>query len=468
MVTILPPKVDAGQLVGQGLGQGLGQGIARGAEIGFQRNLVRNSLQPLKNLPPDTTPAQLASYIIEATAGIPGGEKYAGTLFQTLLPTLQSQQKAKPATEEILSSLEPRAGQEGQQLDFNTQVKQSLGEKFFPNIQPHEPIKGTESLKPLKPLVPPSPIGPSEESKIRRLLIDRGITDPTVQDDQINKLKQYQADVYTAQKEGFGNLQAYQEARRERDNLFFQETLPALENAHGTMSPTQNALWKEMSRKYEDLPSPARFASTEQDFNALVSDPLTSFRSNQKGLPFASVDRPQEVKKRLNDARTSIQDHLRRIEERRDIPKELKGIIKNELRDEYKTSLLEKDFGVAQAAYATRDLSEKFSKSIPKVPHPPSFIYKIPEKYIYDLANHLITNLEPEDSLVRARDEAISNNYDDQSFNQAFNLAINSGRLKLSDVQAKERNDLSIPQQLDLDSILEGYRSYKDMFKGKK
>lgn len=183
MVQILPPKTDVGASIGAGLGQGLGQGISRGAELGFQRNLLNEGLKGLENLPAGTTPAQLAAHVIRATHGIPGAERYAGTLFNSLLPTLQANQKAAPATEDLLSSLQVRPGQEiypGQEgqtqgIDFNEEVKQALGEKFFPNIQPHVPTKGPESLKPLKPLVPPAPFGPAEESKIEGLLRKEGL-----------------------------------------------------------------------------------------------------------------------------------------------------------------------------------------------------------------------------------------------------------------------------------------------------
>ena len=79
-----------------------------------------------------------------------------------------------------------------------------------------------------------------------------------------------------------------------------------------------------------------------------------------------------------------------------------------------------------------------------------------------------MTNIKPDDSLILLREKALQNNYDDKAFNEALNIAINSGRLTLSDYQAQERNKLSIPQRLDLDSIMEGKRSVWDYFKGKK
>lgn len=93
MVQILPQKTDVGSAIGAGLGQGLGQGFAQGSQIGFQRNLIQNSMKDLENLPPETTPAQLASKLIQATAGIPGAERYVGQIF----PLLLNQMKSKAA-----------------------------------------------------------------------------------------------------------------------------------------------------------------------------------------------------------------------------------------------------------------------------------------------------------------------------------------------------------------------------------
>lgn len=91
MVQILPSRTDIGSNIGAGLGQGLGQGVAQGSQIGFQRNLIQNAMQGLENLPKGTTPAQLASKLIQATAGIPGAERYVGQIFPLLLNQMRSQ-----------------------------------------------------------------------------------------------------------------------------------------------------------------------------------------------------------------------------------------------------------------------------------------------------------------------------------------------------------------------------------------
>ncbi len=49
-------------------------------------------MKGLENLPPGTTPTQLATHLIRATAGIPGAEKYVGQIFPLLMNQLRTQQ----------------------------------------------------------------------------------------------------------------------------------------------------------------------------------------------------------------------------------------------------------------------------------------------------------------------------------------------------------------------------------------
>jgi hypothetical protein len=304
--------------------------------------------------------------------------------------------------------------------------------------------------------------------------MNRGISDPSTQDKIVDDIRKYQKDYYGAQKEGFQNIEAYQKAKRVNDEEFFQKADLELGASRGTMTSGEKNIWRDLSRQYEELPHSQRFNSTEQLYNSLVGGPLIEFENSQQGLPIGSQLRSGEVTHRLSDARTSIQNHLNRIEESKILDRDLKGTIKNELRDQYFRAMGEKDFGTAQAAYATSNLSPESAKALPiapppeKVPFGQAYLAEkgVREKYTYSLANAL-TKIKPEDSLILLREKALANNYDDRAFNEALNLAVNSGILKLSDYQAKERNKLSIPQRLDLETIMSGKRSLWDLFKGK-
>ncbi len=198
-------------------------------------------------------------------------------------------------------------------------------------------------------------------------------------------------------------------------------------------------------------------------------------------MPYFSALKPEAVKDAVEDSRSMIQDHLNAINNTpvsEQFPKELKGEITNYLRKKYRTEMLAKDFGVAQAAYAVSNLSDKTKKSldsIPKYPEPSIHRPKlglspVPDKIRDELTNKLserLMNLGPDDSLILARDYAIENRYPDEVFNKALNMAIKNG-LYLSGFQREERPELSIPQRMDLNSILRGKRNVFDLFKGKK
>jgi hypothetical protein len=104
-LAILPQPTSLGAEVGGALGQG----IQKGAEQGFQRANVQQALGQLSNLPANATPFDLAKSLISATAGIPGAERYVGTLFPLLLQQMQRKDLLKSA-----DSLEPKAGQDAQ------------------------------------------------------------------------------------------------------------------------------------------------------------------------------------------------------------------------------------------------------------------------------------------------------------------------------------------------------------------
>lgn len=92
MVQILPQATSLGAQLGQALQSSLSQGGQQGAQMGFQRGMLQNALKSIENPPAGTSPFQLASSLIQATAGIPGAERYVAPLFQLLQGQLRGQQ----------------------------------------------------------------------------------------------------------------------------------------------------------------------------------------------------------------------------------------------------------------------------------------------------------------------------------------------------------------------------------------
>lgn len=157
MVQILPQATSLGNEVGQGLRQGLSSGISQGSQVGFQRNLLQNSLKSLENLPPGTTPYQLASKLMQATAGIPGAERYVGQIYPLLLQQLrgdqvnQGQQPQQQFQGQNQQSSQPQGRGQGpfQQTGgylnppMNQQQKEQYGERYALG----DPAKQIEGLR---------------------------------------------------------------------------------------------------------------------------------------------------------------------------------------------------------------------------------------------------------------------------------------------------------------------------------
>lgn len=126
MVQILPPKTNVGTQIGQSLGQGLQQGM----NLGFQRGLLQQALGKVKDIAnpapigtdqngnpiyPKVNPLEALTALMEAGAGIPGSERYIGTLAPLLLGQLRTQQLYGEEAREGKPPLAPaEAAQEAQ------------------------------------------------------------------------------------------------------------------------------------------------------------------------------------------------------------------------------------------------------------------------------------------------------------------------------------------------------------------
>lgn len=511
MVQILPPRTS----LGSAIGRGAGEGFVEGANRSFERNQLQKALSGLENLSAEdkANPLKLASALLSGTAGMPDQGRVVSALYPLLLQQAQNAQKTQPGVTTALEEFEnpqyqrtdlpgfstqpgkPTAGQqapagtipavkgEPNREDIISSIAKDFGESYFPTVKEMKPEEGAgpESFKPQKPLPAPRVIGPSETNKIRQRLRKEGITDPNVQNEYIKELKDFQKDSYLAQQQGFSNVENYQKARQAEDVRFMGSVQDRFDALHPGITPEKKNIWLGLSRLAENEgPDEARFRNTEAMYSQLVEEPLRSFDENTLGLPIGSALRPGEVQERLDNSKSTIQDHLKAIKERKDIPDDLKGEILNNLRDSYFTTMVSKDYGTAQAAYAVSNISPKFVQSIPKAPTREVYspllgpLESIPfegdpkkrAKAVENLAEKLM-NLQQDDSLILAREAAIGKNYDDASFNEALRLAIGRG-LKLSDFQRMERPKLEIPQRLSLETIMSGKRSIFDFFKRKK
>jgi hypothetical protein len=506
MTTILPAETSPWQVIDKAIGNQISQNLPGAVEKGYERAQIQQGLGQLSQTNPELKPIL---DLMSSVAGTRQGAQYAEALMPEITKIMQTKQQAAPQTGRAVQDIQnmldtrqqpiqlPSFGEKPQEPTFQQPTKQGqlpqpsfddvsngiqerFGEQYFPFAKKAEDVAPGETRRPQKPPKPPKPIGPSEEHKIRSMLAKEGVTRKDVQDDYINRFKQNQADEYKAAQEGYKSLATYQAERAREDDRFFQSVLPSVRGQFPGMGPEEENIWKGIARTNEDVGSDeARLRDANQRYNQLVEQPLAAFSETGPALPYFSSLKPEAVADAIEDSRSMIQGHLNTINEMPtsdQFPRELKGEITNFLRKKYRTEMTAKDFGVAQSAYAVSNLGDRAKSaldSIPKYPtpktHPEEPLVVQPEKRDL-LTNELskaLMKLGPEDSIILARDYAIKNHYPDEVYNRALNIALKNG-LQLSPFQMQERPELSIPQRMDLNSILRGKRSTYDLFKGKK
>lgn len=509
MVSILPSERTPFDVLGRDVGNALQQVLPGAVQQGYERGQIQQGLSKVSQQHPElkTLLDSIAPF-----AGTRQGAQYVETVLPEVLKQIQQQQQVNPQTGKSLSGIDEmlRGMQQPQQrvnlpefgeqqaaptfqppsqpttkqpasfAEMQDKIKKGLGEQYFPYPIKAENVPFGETRRPQKAPKPPKPIGPVEEQRIRAQLREDGITRKELQDDYINKFKQLQNDEYKAASQGYKDLQEYQKARQEEDDRFFKEVIPSVKETFPGMGADEENIWKGIARTNEDIGGDeARLRDTNQRYQQLVEGPLSAFSETGPELPYFSIAKPEAVNDALEDARTTVQGHLneiKKIETNDQFPPELKSEITNFLRKKYRTLMAEKDFGVSQGAYAVSNLSDKSKNamnSIPKYPTPkthPESPLVVPDVVRNQLTNDLskvLLKLDPEDSLLLMRDYAIQNNYPDEVFNRALNMALKNG-LILSPFQMQERPELSIPQRMDLQSVLRGKRSVWDLTKGKK
>ncbi len=508
MTTVLPGARSAWDIIGQQTGQNLNQVLPGAVQSGYERGQIQSGLSQFGKQNPDL------KYLMDAIAPF-AGTRQGAQMLETILPELrqatQSQQQGNPQTGTAIENIQnmlgnnryglPELGQKPQANAFNANLpavnenlrerepdlnklsqglKKALGEQYFPQPRKAENVAPGETQKPQRLSAPPKPIGAKEKQRMRHELDKQGVKRKEVQDQIINDIINEQKETYQAEKEGFKNLEDYQKAKQAEDDRFFAANLPSVKEQFPGMGPKEEAVWKGIAGTNRDIGTDeARLIDANQRYNQLVEGPLSSFVDTGPELPHFSTLRPDAVSDAVADSRSLIQDHLNsidRIPVSEQFPEALKGEIKNLLRDKYRTAMAEKDFGVAQSAYAISNLSDKVKSSMNKMPKFPD-IYDNPDvsfkgldkmkEVASDKLTDVLMKLDPEDSLILARDYAISQGYPDEIFNRAFRGAMAKG-LQLSPFQRGERPELSIPQRMDMNSVLRGKRSVYDLFKSKK
>lgn len=267
MVQVLPQRTNLGTQLGQSTGQGLAQGLQRGGEIGFQKNLLQNAFKDIENIPKDSNAFQLASKLIQATAGIPGAERYVGQLFPLLLGQLRSQQAF---------------GQEGQNIPGQSGV---FGEGVSPALG--------QSSQGLNPNLPQ---GKGEQSG--------GILGSIIPQDQIDAEAKRYAQATGTGLEGYNQIQAN---LMNRNSMALQQRQIAEQKASDIGIPTADIpVFMQIGQRYKDSKTFDDWVKkTERDFREYKNLSTTLDKFSYPGLlreltSFNTPESRQNVLKRLD------------------------------------------------------------------------------------------------------------------------------------------------------------------------
>lgn len=448
MVTVLPQKTDVGSAIGAGLGQGLGQGFAQGANIGFQRNLLQGALQKVKDIRsnPKSTPFDLATALMEATAGIPGAERYLPQLYQSLLPELQANQQKN-----IPLPGQPEAFGQGA-------TPTSASSAQFPRLQMELPKavttlgEGFENIG-LGVGQMPSTYSPEQYRQVQQQYLSAGL-DPT------QALNEMQRQDQIAQQR-FGDLEKAAVEQAEfstfmRDKLkdlnLADEDFAVAERAslnpriRNLKNPTLKAdavrkkmqLFQKAKKGFKD--SAERFNFDQNQYNdqirTLQRDARVMIDNGQRDMVERDLSKaewgPVEKEKILNPLPESIEKGIRALPKLEDINKQITVLPDDPRYDEQ-----------ARKAFQDREQREMKYKD---------FIAKNFKTGEYDFANIV----EPGTSLLLLRDEAMKNGVGFREFQRMIHDLENSGQIVLDEYQQAERPYLSKHpmQSLGLGEIL--------------
>lgn len=151
MVTILPSRVSIADQLGLSMGQGLQQGLQQAAQTQYQRGLIQDALGRAKGVLSSQAPfAEKALALMEAGAGIPGSEKYFGTLLDLLAkqtaPTTRPSSYGGVPSPQPGQPPQPRQSQQPGQLAQPIQLEQPIQPEQLGQFV--QPIQAPQAAQP--------------------------------------------------------------------------------------------------------------------------------------------------------------------------------------------------------------------------------------------------------------------------------------------------------------------------------
>lgn len=283
MVTILPSRVSIADQLGLSMGQGLQQGLQQAAQTQYQRGLIQDALAGAKKVLSSQAPfPEKALALMEAGAGIPGSEKYFGTLLDLLAK--QTAPTTRPSSYGGAPSTQP--GQPPQ-----PRQPQQPGQPAQP-IQPEQPGQFAQPIQ--APQAAQPQVKPTYEEAIKAQ--EQELTTPVSQEAFISNIPQPQIGLLSPLKSVDQMSDQARTMAIQNPQLYtYESAFDALQNENNAKAAQQQAFENKIVNSgisKENIPIFSKIAEK-------VSNQFPSFDSN--GL-FIETNRKFQEYNRLADA----------------------------------------------------------------------------------------------------------------------------------------------------------------------
>ncbi len=459
MVSILPPQITPGQVLGKSLSQ-LGQNAPELLERRYQRGQLQNSLDEIKNLSntQGTKPLDLILSAMKAGAGIPGSERYLGQLIPELAKFAQAGASQNvPVPGEQPRSREPLEGIQGKQQLPNFINQQEQAGQFFPTNKGPQGGPGNlpraataGEIRPI--LTRPEMI--SEAKDLAKQSTDAGI--PLTVPQALDQIKQQQEENKShndlVEKERQQRVVSQQDyGQRAADEL--------LKQIPGATSE-QQAIFQ----KYGE--EEASKGKSEADINRSIAKKVELFKNSM-----ANVKKELSAPRLQNRLSRAFEGTYKDIEQASsDLRSHLKPILDLGLYDTARSLLTDLGYYPEEREAIINPLSEHEKTVLNKVPkairqEKPVFGAPTTLYPRYDYAPNQLKNIQeglqdlkqadPNFSVVLARKAFEDKGYDWRMFKDAFNELEEQG-FELTDDQKIQKGNLDTPPLNDIQRVLQG------------
>lgn len=458
MVTILPSRVSIADQLGLSMGQGLQQGLQQAAQTQYQRGLIQDALGRAKNVLSSQAPfAEKAVALMEAGAGIPGSEKYFGTLLDLLAK--QTAPTTRPSSYGGVPS--PQPGQPPQPIQPEQQGQ------FV------QPIQAPQAAQPQ--------VKPTYEEAIKAQ--EKELTTPVSQEAFISNIPQPQIGLLSPLKSVDQMSDQARTMAIQNPQLYTYETaFDALQNENNAKAAQQQAfenkivnsgiskenipifskIAEKVSNQFPRLDSNGLFIETNrkfQEYNRLADAVKEQFIPGFfTGPQETGVTKPGILQpgKKQN---LPIQDYINGKITREGALKQLRPNIKNLVNLGFEAE--------GRNILADQGLTPF---EIEYVIHPPtkmleSKIKNFKGSTVEDLSKFLYENITNQDSLLVSRD-LLKDKYNHIQFKQALDSIPKPFYDNLQTWQQIEYSPLAEAPRDSLAQIFHGYGRFLDYFKG--